>query len=287
MKRQQGFFQMWGIAASLILLLLALSVAAYAWFTSNRTVDTDRATVRSGSETVELQISSAGGNAFSGSAEADLVQVNAADRTNLMPVSTADLKTFVYCPASSGDRAAAFQVVEDEKYYYHGRIYLRAVSEGEAVGSKMALYLDEGDEAGGKMVQANSGGLLNAARLGLTFDGSHSVIFYLSDTKEAVNGQAGNTVLNGTLLGADQVLDGSGGAIQGAADPSVSISSYRIVMEDSAASLPAEPLIYMELNRIYMVDVYFYIEGCDPDCTDQISLNAADLHLAFYGILKE
>ncbi|MFQ9547592.1 MAG: hypothetical protein ACLRZ6_06905 [Lachnospiraceae bacterium] len=40
----------------------------------------------------------------------------------------------------------------------------------------------------------------------------------------------------------------------------------------------------MNLNQIYPVDVYFYLEGCDPDCSDAITHNEADLYLAFYGI---
>lgn len=41
----------------------------------------------------------------------------------------------------------------------------------------------------------------------------------------------------------------------------------------------------MELNRIYTVDVYFYLEGCDPDCSDGLSYQTADIHLAFYGVI--
>ena len=40
----------------------------------------------------------------------------------------------------------------------------------------------------------------------------------------------------------------------------------------------------MNLNQIYPVDVYFYLEGCDSDCSDAITHNEADLYLAFYGI---
>ena len=58
-------------------------------------------------------------------------------------------------------------------------------------------------------------------------------------------------------------------------------------MSDTHVTFPAAPLMYMELNRIYTVDVYLYIEGCDPDCSDSIGLQEADLHLAFYGILEE
>jgi hypothetical protein len=43
--------------------------------------------------------------------------------------------------------------------------------------------------------------------------------------------------------------------------------------------------MYLELNQIYAVDIYFYLEGCDPDCSDSVSLDGADLHLAFYGVL--
>ena len=51
--------------------------------------------------------------------------------------------------------------------------------------------------------------------------------------------------------------------------------------------LPDKPLIYMELGKIYTLDIYFYLEGCDPDCSNSISYDGADLHLAFYGILDE
>ena len=34
-------------------------------------------------------------------------------------------------------------------------------------------------------------------------------------------------------------------------------------------------------------NMYFYLEGCDPDCSDSVSYDEADLHLAFYGVLSE
>ena len=45
------------------------------------------------------------------------------------------------------------------------------------------------------------------------------------------------------------------------------------------------PLLEMELGRVYQVDVYFYLEGCDPDCTESIAFDDGYLHLAFYGVL--
>lgn len=287
MKRFYKIFQIWGIVASMLIVMLVLSVATYAWFSTNRIVTTDRATARSGTDNLQLQISETGGSGFKGSDETAIVQINTASQTQLMPVSTSDLKTFVYNPTSVDGMATNFQTVENEKYYYHGRIYLRAVAEGKEAGARMALYLDEDNEVGGKLAQADSGLLLNAARLGLTFDGGSPVIFSLSDTHNDLKEQRRNTVLNGVLLGDNQVLSATGGNITPVADPSISLDSRMIIMNDSAVTLPDEPLFYMALNQIYTVDIYFYIEGCDTDCSDSVSYDEADLHLAFYGILEE
>jgi len=71
-------------------------------------------------------------------------------------------------------------------------------------------------------------------------------------------------------------------------DPSVLISDYEVKFENAGISIPDKPLLTMEVNRIYPVDIYFYLEGCDPDCSDAgISFDQADLHLAFYGILSQ
>lgn len=287
LKRFRYLFQLWAAAVTGIVAMLVLSVATYAWFTTNKTVSTDKASARSGTDTLKLLVSGTGGNDFKGSEETDIVQVNAASRTQLMPVSTADLGTFVYNPVSQGDMAESFQKVENEKYYYHGRIYLRAEAEGKPAGARMALYLDEAEEAGGALVSASAGSLLNAARLGLSFDGGHQVIFYLSDKHNASSEQARNTRLNGKLLEDGQVLQLSGGQVKGVKDPAIPLSDRRILIDDTSIKLPDEPLLYMELNRTYQADIYFYIEGCDPDCSDSISYDGADLHLAFYGILEE
>ena len=287
MKRFHKIFQLWGIVVSMLVILLVLSAATYAWFSTNRVVTTDRATARSGTDSLQLQISESGGSDFRGSEETAIVQINTASQTQLMPVSTSDLKTFVYNPASVDDMATNFKTVENEKYYYHGRIYLRATAEGKDAGARMALYLDEDNEVGGALAQANDGQLLNAARLGLTFDGGSPVIFSLSDAHNDVQEQRRNTVLNGVMLGDDQVLSASGGNLTAVADPSISLESRKILMDNATVTLPAEPLMYMTLNQIYTVDIYFYIEGCDMDCTDSISYDEADLHLAFYGILEE
>jgi hypothetical protein len=231
-------------------------------------------------------MSSKGGDSFQGQEEAAIVQVNQTTATSLMPVSTADLSTFVYSPGTAGEVASAFQVVEQEKYYYHGRVYIRAVAEGQDSSARMALYLDQSSDSGGAIAQAASGNLLNAARLGLTFDNKNPVIFKLSTTSNVSSKQTRNTVLGGKTLGDNQVLEYENKKVKGVTDPSVFLTQYAITETKDVVSLPEEPLAYLELNKIYPVDIYFYLEGCDPDCSDSISYNTADLHLAFYGILE-
>ena len=280
-------FRAWAVGVTMIAATLALSAATYAWFTSNRLVNTDKATARSGTDTLELQISSEGGNNFQALSEAAIIQMNRTALSELMPVSTADLNSFVYNPSSRGDMAESFRTVTDENYYYHGRIYLRALAQGDSVSGRMALYLDEDNEAGGALAQSDGGLVLNAARLGLTFDGGNPAIFYLSNDSNPESQQIRNTSINGEILADGQVLKSSGGTLSAVADPSIPLANRTIVMNDSGAVLPEAPLLYMNLNQIYTVDIYFYIEGCDPDCSNSIGLDELDLHLAFYGILEE
>ena len=81
------------LIAALIMLLFSVAAGTYAWFTSNRTVDTSRATAKSGTANVELQISPYGGDDFASSDRAQIVQVNNADGEYLLPVTNAERKT--------------------------------------------------------------------------------------------------------------------------------------------------------------------------------------------------
>jgi len=269
----------------MLILAASLTSATYAWFTSNTRVSTSRATARTSSDAVTLEISAAGGENFRAVDAAPITQVNRTDAQNLMPVSTADLRTFFRCTLLDGSRTS-YQVVTEERDYYHGVVYLRAVVEGQSTGGRLALYLDESASGGGVLASASDGYLLNAARLGLTFNGGNGKIFYLSARQNAASDQVRNTYLNGALVRDGMVLGGTAGNILAVNDPAAPLSAYTISTENGALRLPNEPLLYMELNTIYAVDVYFYLEGCDPDCSDAVSFDAADLHLAFYGILE-
>lgn len=270
---------------TVLALLTAVTAATFAWFSSNRTVETDTASARTGTQELNLQISGQGGGAFNPVEEASIVQVNQTKTDYLLPVSTANLQSFVYNKETVEGEARSFSLVENEQYYYHGRIFLRAQAEGMQEGTRFALYLDTAQEAGGKIVNTTSGELLMAARLGLSFNqnAQDSVIFRLTDAYNST-GTAGNTFLNGSKLGDGEVLSWNGQGASRTADPSVTLDKYTIQMSGSTMTLPDKPLIYMEYNRIYQVDIYFYIEGCDPDCAQEVYNDGGSLHLAFYGM---
>ena len=283
MKRS---FRTWFLAVTTIFSLLAVAFFTYAWFTSNRAVSTNTATARTGEENVELQLSSSGGNGFQDSQPASIVQVNQTDAEYLMPVSTNNLQDFVYSPFTDSGMASSFERVQNEQYYYHGRVYLRASGSGLEDGSTMNLYLDQSEGMLGEKV---SGQMLNAARLGLVFneDYSSEVILKLSESQNPSNQQVYNTVINGQTLGNNQVLSYRNGNIQAVSDPSVSADDYTIGFSDDSIEVPNNVLLNMKFNQIYTVDIYFYIEGCDPDCSNDIQYSTADLQLGFYGVLSQ
>jgi hypothetical protein len=292
--------QLFLAAIAVLLALMALSAVTYAWFSTNRTVSTDSVQGRSGTDTVTLLLDTDEdliSSARFAQSEVEILQVNTTSAEELLPVSTADLATFVYNPSTVNDLASTFALVEDENYYYHGRVYLRAVAEGlpeaQLANSRLALYFDTSNDVGGALAEAEDGqsALLYAARLGLTFDGEDPIIFRLTEDT-GINDAVYNTVIDGETLGDGQVLDASGGidAIRAVDDPAVSLASRTLPLDgdsDADALRELQPLALLELNRTYAVDIYFYLEGCDPDCSNDIFYDAAALHLAFYGVLTE
>ena len=276
-------FRIWFLSVTTLAAILAFSAATYAWFTSNRQVSTNTASARTGEETLELQVSSTGGGGFRSEETAAIRQVNSQSQERLMPVSTADLVNFVYTPSTNGGMASSFKRVENEEYLYHGRLYLRAAGTGWPASARLKLYLDQSDRVLGEA----SGTLLTASRLGLTFDGaaSSAVILRLTEEESPRAQQNYNTVIGGQTLGKNQVLSWTGNGVRAVSDPSQAITNYTVSFQNASVTEPARPLLEMELNHIYTVDVYFYLEGCDPDCSDSVSYQAADIHLAFYGVI--
>ena len=269
----------------MLVIALSFTTATYAWFSSNRIVRTDRVISQSDTDTVELLVSGTGGDDFHGSSEAVITRVNNTTTDELMPVSTADLKNFVYNDGSVDSMAIHFTRTED-KYYYHGQIFLRADAVNHENDEKLALYLDEPEEKG-PLFQNATGNVLNALRLGITIDDESSYIFRVSEEENSSQDRVLHTRLNGVELGEHQVIDSSRDVLQAVDDPSVPLGEYMVDKNGTTKGDSIKPLCKMDLNRIYTLDIYIYLEGCDPDCSEAVELSSMDFYLAFYGILMK
>lgn len=247
---------------------LAFAAATYAWFSVNEQVETSRITAETGKQDLELQISRTNFN------PAPNQQVELKAPTNvLLPVSTADLNTFVYNPITNGDIADRF-LPAAETLYYHDTVYLRAKGTEVSKDIQLELYLDDKVN----IAQNISGELLTAARLGLRLmdEASGSSTFRILSLSDENEGN-GNTRLDGVDIAPGNVITLRGDTPVAVPDPAIPIAS---VMAQAART----PIATMEQDKVYRVDIYFYIEGCDPDCTDEkVGLDRAALQLGFYG----
>ncbi|MGM9613172.1 MAG: hypothetical protein ACI3XZ_06655 [Butyricicoccus sp.] len=264
-----------------------LSAATYAWFTSSRNVSTSRIQTSTGSSELTLYVKASSDSTYSGNVCE--LQFNSGNHLFLLPVSTADLQNFVYCPASASDRAENFTRLADlseQNMLCYGAIDMRAELGGEAASStSVAVYLDQSDAFGMLAEKAGEDSLLlNAARLGIAVHDEPDTarIFYLSDEHNEENQQVLNTVVNGELQPGNIVLKSdAGGNVTPVPDPALPLSAFML----SEGYVPGEPLFYLKPGADYQIDVFFYLEGCDPDCSDSIEYDAADFGLAFYATL--
>lgn len=303
MKKVRQYLSLWAIGAAAVITAATLTAATYAWFSANREVETEKVTARTGSVSLALQISREGGDQFSSKTETDTdgeiytsgtiySVVSLKERENvLMPVSTGDLQTFVYSPMTDdgqategtlrvlhGDVEAENQLAET--LYYHDTLYLRLTGDDSIPADTQAnLYLDKLDKL--PIVEAPEGSqLLAASRLGLIIDGGTPLILrFAEDGENALS----NTVLDGEQLAAGLVLiEKDGSIIPSEKDPSHLLEDYQYSGSDAQ---PAS-LVTMKLGQIYQLDIFFYLEGCDPDClTEQVGWDSASLALAFYAAL--
>lgn len=252
-----------------LIAIAVLGTATYAWFTYNSDVSTDRITAKTATTEVRLLLSPTD-DPFAGKEESEITQVNSFDREKLMPVSTSDLDWFVYNNGVVADYDDAF---------FHGEIFVKAEGSG-VTDSKLALYLDNTEDL---FTNDNDSQLLNASRLGLLFNGENPVIIALSDVMNNPYEQIDNTYLDGKLIESGKPFHvTSSGAVEAVDDPAVYVTDIGI-----ATNPAAEPLAILEMNKIYKLDIFFYLEGTDPDCSDYISMTGAEMHLAFYGALVE
>ena len=272
---------------TLLAAVAALSAATYAWFTSSRNVATSRIETSTDHSELALYVKAPSDSSYSGNVCE--LQFSGGSNMSLLPVSTADLRNFVYSPGAVSDKAERFILLTDhseQNMFCYGSVDMRAELSGNAVPSaRVAVYLDQSDEFGKLAEKAEKDSLLlNAARLGIAVHGEPDTarIFFLSDEQNEDDQQVLNTVVDGQLQPDGIVLmSDDDGNVTPVSDPALPLSACML----SEGNTPGEPLFYLKPGVDYQIDVFFYLEGCDPDCSDSIECNAADFGLAFYATL--
>ena len=83
---------------------------------------------------------------------------------------------------------------------------------------------------------------------------------------------------DGMLLGWEN------GALACAPDGVEDASSYTMGADESATR-PQSALLSMDQGEQYRLDVYYYIEGTDPDSADYLYGNVGILHVNLFAVL--
>lgn len=277
------------IALVMVALAATLGVATYAWFTNNMKVNTNSVSVHSDTSKLVLELGDADRGSWSQQGDASLAST-ASGAVTLYPVSTFDLNGFAACAQnnSAGDAAVFEQAKDNGSTYYHGWIDLRPTITGTGaskVKGKVSLYLAESlVPQGGRPRE-----LLRAARVGIKISSGSQVlatnIFELDSSDSGHRGEHPTTAPAGLAGYADGMLLGwQNGQLACGANVTQDPAAYTLDTSETAER-PQNSLATLALGQTYRLDIYYYIEGTDPDSADYLHQDPGTLHLALFATL--
>ena len=276
------------IALVMVALAATLGAATYAWFTSNMKVNTNSVSVHSDTSKLVLELGDADAGSWSQQGDASLAST-ASGAATLYPVSTFDLNGFAACAQnnSSGDATVFEQAKDNGSAYYHGWIDLRPTITGTGankVKGKVSLYLAES-----LVPQGADAELLRAARVGIKISSGGQVlaanIFELDSSDGGHRGEHPTTAPAGLAGYADGMLLGwQNGQLACGADVKQDPAAFTLDTSETATR-PQNALATLALGQAYRLDIYYYIEGTDPDSADYLHQDPGTLHLALFATL--
>lgn len=276
------------IALVMVALAATLGAATYAWFTSNMKVNTNSVSVHSDTSKLVLELGDADAGSWSQQGDASLAST-ASGAATLYPVSTFDLNGFAACAQnnSSGDATVFEQAKDNGSAYYHGWIDLRPTITGTGaskVKGKVSLYLAES-----LVPQGADAELLRAARVGIKISSGSQVlatnIFELDSSDSGHRGEHPTTAPAGLADYTDGMLLGwQNGQLACGADVKQDPAAFTLDTSETATR-PQNALATLALGQTYRLDIYYYIEGTDPDSADYLHQDPGTLHLALFATL--
>ena len=265
-----GFTVLW-----IIILLLAVTTATYAWFTFTpyTKVTPMAGSVSKGDGNLLIA------NAYNGPYDVTCALTPESTAEVLWPVSTADLENF-YVAAAQNDAGISYRFAgandRVNTMVVYGRVYLQSAEAGHDV------YFDPDVLGFGNDNQA-----LAAMRLGLRITSANGVathIFALDDMGSTGGAEARRTVAeSNTVVGSV----GSGGQATLVRDPAESLSSYFARGNDTSIVPGQARLTALRADEIATVEYWLYLEGCDENCINTVQSRDVALQLAFAGIQND
>ena len=260
--KKEYYVKLFYMISLVLVILMILSYATYAWFTANRQVENNRVSVNSGSQELDLQIANEADGTY-----ADVAEIFTNENGTLDPISSVNLEKF-YKPITVTEQEES-NFIQIDKGYYKEELYLRTTAEGFSPKDTVQLYID----TDGMVMVDGESKVDTAVRVGLIFsyDGKEEKKILSFDTN-----QKENTVIS-TLQDGVPVYE---------KDPAQSIVNYMIQEEENRLIIPEKHLVELPLNQICKVEVFCYLEGNDEDCKNPIREQEMFLQIPFYGVLS-
>ena len=251
-------------------------------------VNTNSVSVHSDTSKLVLELGDAGRGSWSQQGDASLAS-NANGAVTLYPVSTFDLNGFAACAQnnSNGDATVFEQAKDNGSAFYHGWIDLRPAITGTGankVKGKVNLYLAES-----LVPQGADAELLRAARVGIKISSGSQVlatnIFELDSSDGGHRGEHPATAPAGLAGYTEGMLLGwQNGQLACGANVTQDPATFTLDTSETAER-PQNSLATLALGQTYRLDIYYYIEGTDPDSADYLHQDPGTLHLALFATL--
>lgn len=196
-----------------------------------------------------------------------------------MPADSCEGKTQNTAPAVSSSAAAERSHLVDSAARRHAR---RA--RASKVKGKVSLYLAES-----LVPQGADAELLRAARVGIKISSGGQVlaanIFELDSSDSGHRGEHPATAPAGLAGYTEGMLLGwQNGQLACGANVTQDPAAFTLDTSETARR-PQNTLATLALGQTYRLDIYYYIEGTDPDSADYLHQDPGTLHLALFATL--
>jgi hypothetical protein len=269
----------------LLLALMALGGAAFAWFTFGVTTNITPIASSIGRGGVDLKISDAYSGPFG--AECTLVYENNAEES-LYPVSTSTLDNWYEAIAQdrNGISTRFREITQQDTLdamVFHGKVYLLAENQD------CTVYLNRAD-----MSFSMDNATDQAARLGLIFTNEttgqelNRLILRIDDMSMERSGESAESTQTVSQEGSViEGIDGSGYPTF-ANDPAEDINQYMAYTVSQGDFTTGErQLAMLPANTVITVEYYLYLEGCDDNCVNSIQDGNVSFNFGFAGVGNE